>query len=827
MLDSEAAMTRFVRLLVAEPDIARVPFMIDSSKWSVLEAGLQSAQGRPIVNSVSLKEGEDEFLRQARLAHRYGAAVVVMAFDEDGQAETVERRLQIAHRAHDLLTREVGFTSADIILDPNIFAIGTGIPEHNGYAVAFIETVRRIKAELPGVLTSGGVSNVSFSFRGNDPVREAIHAVFLVHAIEAGLDMAIVNAGALPVMDDLEPELRERVEDLVLDRRPDATDRLLEIADQARSTAVGAERDLSWRQLPVGERLTHALVEGISDWIVEDTEEARLAADRPLHVIEGPLMAGMDVVGDRFGSGRMFLPQVVKSARVMKQAVAHLIPYIEAERAASGDAEAAGRRSAGVIVMATVKGDVHDIGKNIVGVVLGCNDYQVIDLGVMVPWTRILETAREVGADLIGLSGLITPSLEEMRLIATEMERAGMTTPLLIGGATTSKAHTAVKLEPAYSGPVVHVDDASRAVGVAGALMDPSSRDVFMAERRAEYAEVRRFHEAHASPDRRVSLAQARESRLSIDWAATPPPRPSFTGAQTLADYPLQELIERIDWTPFFATWELKGRYPAILSDATVGPAARDLFGDAQAMLRRARDEGLLRADGVVGFWPAGSTGDDDIVVWADEARTTELARLHTLRQQMARSDGRADLALADFVAPIGRGAADFVGAFAVTAGHGLAEARARFEAAHDDYSAILLTALADRLAEAFAERLHERVRREFWGYAADETLGNDELIAESYQGIRPAPGYPACPDHTEKATLFGLLEAESRAGIELTESMAMLPAASVSGLYFWHPQARYFGVGRIDRDQLEDYARRKGWSIVEAERWLAPNLAT
>jgi 5-methyltetrahydrofolate--homocysteine methyltransferase len=827
MLDSEAAMTRFVRLLVAEPDIARVPFMIDSSKWSVIEAGLRSAQGRPIVNSVSLKEGEAEFLRQAHLARRYGAAVVVMAFDEEGQAETVERRLQIAHRAHDLLTQRVGFSSEDIILDPNIFAIGTGLPEHDGYAVAYIEAVRRIKAELPGVLTSGGVSNLSFSFRGNDPVREAIHAVFLVHAIAAGLDMAIVNAGALPVVDDLEPALRERVEDLVLNRRPDATDRLLQIADQARSTASGSERDLAWRELPVNERLTHALVEGISDWIVEDTEEARLAAERPLHVIEGPLMAGMDVVGDRFGSGRMFLPQVVKSARVMKQAVAHLVPFIEAERAASGEDMAAGPRSAGKIVMATVKGDVHDIGKNIVGVVLGCNDYQVVDLGVMVPWTRILETAREERADLIGLSGLITPSLEEMRLVAMEMEREGMTIPLLIGGATTSKAHTAVKLEPSYSGPVVHVDDASRAVGVAGALMDPASRERFVAERRAEYAEVRRFHEQHASPDRRVSLAQARASRLVIDWAVGDPPPPAFTGARTFADYPIEELVERIDWSPFFATWELKGRYPAILSDAAVGSAARELFDDAQVMLRRTVEEGLLRADGVVGFWPAASTEDDDIVVWADDGRTTELARLHTLRQQVARKDGRADLALADFVAPISTAAPDHIGAFAVTAGHGLAEARARFEAAHDDYSAILLTALADRLAEAFAERLHERVRRELWGYAADEALDNDGLIAESYQGIRPAPGYPACPDHTEKTTLFRLLEAESRAGIELTESMAMLPAASVSGLYLWHPQARYFGVGRIDRDQLEDYARRKGWSSVDAERWLAPNLAS
>ncbi|MEX1345353.1 MAG: methionine synthase [Candidatus Limnocylindrales bacterium] len=823
MLDSEAAMERFVRLLAAEPDIARVPFMIDSSKWSVIEAGLGSAQGRPIVNSVSLKEGEASFLEQARLAYRYGAAVVVMGFDEEGQAETVERRLQIGRRAVRLLTEEVGFEPEDIILDPNIFAVGTGLPEHDDYAVAFIESVRRIKAELPGVLTSGGVSNLSFSFRGNDPVREAIHAVFLYHAIGAGLDMAIVNAGALPVIDDLDPELRERVEDLVLNRRPDATDRLLEIADEARSSATGTQRDLSWRELPVQERLTHALVEGISDWIVEDTEEARLAAERPLHVIEGPLMAGMDEVGDRFGSGRMFLPQVVKSARVMKQAVAHLIPYIEAERVAGGGADD-GPRSAGKIVMATVKGDVHDIGKNIVGVVLGCNDYEVIDLGVMVPWTTILETARTEGADLIGLSGLITPSLEEMRIVATEMERAGLDTPLLIGGATTSKAHTAVKLEPAYSGPVVHVDDASRAVGVAGALLDPAGRDAFVAGRRAEYAGLRAAHEGRNTPDRRVSLEAARAARLQLD--PTEAPRPSFLGVRTLADYAIDDLIERIDWSPFFATWELKGRYPAILADPTVGAAARGLFDDARAMLERVRTEGLLRADAVLGFWSAGSTADDDIVLWADEQRTLEVARLHTLRQQVARRDSRADLALSDYVAPVDAGVADYVGAFAVTAGHGLAEHKARFEAAHDDYSAILLTALADRLAEAFAERLHERVRTELWGYAADEALDNAALIAESYQGIRPAPGYPACPDHTEKATIFRLLEAPQRAGIELTESMAMLPAASVSGLYLWRPEARYFGVGKIDRDQLEDYAARKGWSIAEAERWLAPNLA-
>ena len=825
MLDSEAAMERFVRLLAAEPDIARVPFMIDSSKWSVIEAGLGSAQGRPIVNSVSLKEGEESFLRQARLAHRYGAAVVVMAFDEDGQAETVERRLHIGRRAVRLLTEEVGFAPEDIILDPNIFAIGTGMEEHADYGLAFIESVRRIKAELPGVLTSGGVSNVSFSFRGNNPVREAIHAVFLYHAISAGLDMAIVNAGALPVIDDLDPDLRERVEDLVLNRRPDATDRLLEIADDAKSTATGTEKDLTWRELPVQARLTHALVEGITDWIVEDTEEARLAAERPLHVIEGPLMAGMDEVGDRFGSGRMFLPQVVKSARVMKQAVAHLIPYIEAERAENGD-EAEGPRSAGVIVMATVKGDVHDIGKNIVGVVLGCNDYEVVDLGVMVPWPTILQTARERKADLIGLSGLITPSLEEMRIVAGEMEREGMTTPLLIGGATTSKAHTAVKLEPVYSGPVVHVDDASRAVGVASALLDPATREGFMAERRAEYAQVRQAYEGRNTPDRRVSLAAARAARLRLDLTSGAAPRPSFLGAQTLADYPLEELIGRIDWTPFFATWELKGRYPQILADETVGTVARELFEDAQAMLERVGAEGLLRADGAVGFWPAVAS-DDDIVVWADEQRTTELARLHTLRQQLAKRDDRADIALADYVAPIEADVADYIGAFAVTAGHGLAEAKARFEADHDDYSAILLTALADRLAEAFAERLHERVRTELWGYAPQEALDNDALIAESYQGIRPAPGYPACPDHTEKTTIFELLQAEDRAGMQLTESMAMLPAASVSGLYLWRPEARYFGVGKIDRDQLEDYAARKGWSLVEAERWLAPILAS
>jgi 5-methyltetrahydrofolate--homocysteine methyltransferase len=838
LLDSEAAMSRFLDLLASEPDISRVPFMIDSSKWSVIEAGLRSVQGRPVVNSLSLKEGETEFLRQAELARRYGAAVVVMAFDEGGQAETVEHRLAIAHRAYALLVERAGFDPQDIILDANIFAVGTGIEEHAGYAVAFIETVRRIKAELPGVLTSGGVSNVSFSFRGNDPVREAIHAVFLYHAIAAGLDMAIVNAGALPVYDDIEPELRERVEDLLLDRRPDATERLLAIAESARAggSASGVERDLAWREAPVEERLRHALVEGIADWIVEDAEEARLRASRPIEVIEGPLMAGMSVVGDLFGSGRMFLPQVVKSARVMKQAVAHLVPYIEAEREARAAAEdpgrttaPTGRRYAGTIVMATVKGDVHDIGKNIVGVVLGCNDYEVIDLGVMVPWSRILETARERDADLIGLSGLITPSLEEMRVVASEMEREGFRLPLLIGGATTSRAHTALRLDPAYSGPVVHVIDASRAVGVTGALMDPSTRDAYAARTREEYAAVRRDHESRGSSQRWLSLAEARANRLRISWngpGSPPPPRPTFLGVRTFADHPLEDLASRIDWTPFFATWELAGRFPEILSDPAVGAAARDLHRDAQALLGRVVDERLLQASGVVGFWPAASTPEDDIVLWADDGRERELVRIHTLRQQVAKTNARPNVALADYTAPQASGVADYIGAFAVTAGHGLDEARARFAAAHDDYSEIMLTALADRLAEAFAERLHELVRRELWGYAADEQLANEELIAERYQGIRPAPGYPACPDHTEKDTLFALLEAERRAGMSLTSSMAMLPAASVSGFYFWHPEARYFGLGRIGRDQLEDYARRKGWSLEEAERWLAPNLS-
>jgi 5-methyltetrahydrofolate--homocysteine methyltransferase len=829
MLDSEAAMARFLDLLAAEPDIAKVPFVIDSSRWSVIEEGLKHLQGRPVVNSLSLKEGEDAFLRQARLARRYGAAAIVMAFDEQGQADTVERKVDIAARAYRLLTQQADFDPTDVILDPNIFAVGTGIEEHADYGVAYIHATRRIKAELPGALVSGGVSNLSFSFRGNDRVREAIHAVFLYHAIAAGVDMGIVNAGALPVYDDIDPELRDHAENLVLNRRPDATERMLALAERlAPGGNVTRERDLTWRAAPVEERLRHALVEGISDWVVEDTEEARQQAARPLDVIEGPLMAGMDTVGDLFGSGRMFLPQVVKSARVMKQAVAHLVPYIEAEKQAlidgGGEVAGNGRNSAGRVVMATVKGDVHDIGKNIVGVVLGCNGYEVIDLGVMVPWPQILETARREEADIIGLSGLITPSLEEMRVVAQEMEREGFALPLLIGGATTSKAHTAVRLDPAYSGPVVHVVDASRAVGVTRALLDEKSRDQFAARTREQYEELRRQHAERDEGTRRLSLDEARANRLRLEWPE-PPPRPAFLGAQAVSPS-VADLVDYIDWSPFFSAWEIAGHFPQVLDDHRVGVAARGLYDDAQRMLERIVVEDVLHPQGVVGFWPAAATDDDDIIVWADDSRSTELTRLHTLRQQMAKRDGRPNNALADYVAPADAEVADFIGAFAVCAGGGLESARASYVAGGDDYSAILLTSLADRLAEAFAEWLHARVRRELWGYAPDEMLDNDALIREEYQGIRPAPGYPACPDHTEKRTIFRLLDAQQQAGIHLTESMAMVPASSVSGLYFWHPEARYFGLGRIARDQLADYARRKSWSIAEAERWLALNIA-
>jgi 5-methyltetrahydrofolate--homocysteine methyltransferase len=825
LLDSVAAMTRFLRRLAAEPDVAKVPLMIDSSRWDVIEAGLRQVQGRPVVNSLSLKEGEDELLRQARLARRYGAAVVVMAFDESGQADSADRKVEVLTRAYRLLVDRAGFDPADVILDPNVFAIGTGIAEHANLGVEYVAAIRRLKTELPEAKTSGGISNVSFSFRGNDAIREAIHAVFLYHAIGAGLDMGIVNAGALPVLDDVDPELRERAEDLVLNRRPDATERLLELAERMGASAGTRReaRDLAWRELPVRDRLVHGLVEGIDDFVEADTEEARQVAARPLDVIEGPLMDGMSRVGDLFGAGKMFLPQVVKSARVMKKAVAVLIPYLEAEAEAGG---AGARRTAGTVVMATVKGDVHDIGKNIVGVVLRCNNYEVIDLGVMVPAARILDTVRETKADLVGLSGLITPSLEEMAHVASELEREGFRLPLLIGGATTSKAHTAIRIAPAYSGPTVHVIDASRAVGVAGALLG-GERDVYAARVRDEYEGLRAERAGIRSHEARLTLDEARANRLRIDWAAGPPPPvPAYLGARSFEPWPLEDLVERIDWTPFFTAWELRGHFPEILDDARLGTSARQLHEDARALLARVVDERLLEARAVAGFWPAGSTGDDDIVLFDPDRGDRTLATLHSLRQQHAKTNDRPNLALADFVAPLDAGLRDHVGAFAVTAGLGADEAIRRFEADNDDYSAIMLRALADRLAEALAERLHERVRRELWGYAPDESLSNADLIAEGYQGIRPAPGYPAQPDHTEKRTIFALLDAERRIDVRLTESMAMLPAASVSGLYFWHPQAAYFGVGRIGRDQLEDYARRKGLSLEEMARWLAPNLA-
>ena len=821
MLDSEAAMVKFLRLLAGEPDIARVPVMVDSSRWSVLEAGLANIQGKGVVNSISLKEGEAAFLRQAELVRRYGAAVIVMAFDEQGQADTVERKVAICERAYRLLTEWVGFPPEDIIFDPNIFAIATGIEEHNGYAVAYIEAVKQLKARLPHTLVSGGVSNISFSFRGNDPVREAIHSVFLYHAIKAGMDMGIVNAGQLAIYDDIPADLLERVEDVVLNRRPDGTERLLEIAERYRKSEGGertAKAEAEWRALPVDERLSHALVEGIDTWIVEDTEAARQQVARPIEVIEGPLMRGMNVVGDLFGAGKMFLPQVVKSARVMKKAVAHLIPFIEAEKAANADT-----RTKGKLVMATVKGDVHDIGKNIVGVVLQCNNYEVVDLGVMVPCAKILETARRLGADAIGLSGLITPSLEEMTVVAGEMEREGFRIPLLIGGATTSRAHTAVKIAPKYSGPVVHVLDASRAVGVTSTLLSDTLRDDFVEQVRREYAVLREERGERDAGDRQITLAEARANRLVPAW--TPAPKPGFLGVRGLDRYPLAELVDRIDWTPFFQAWELAGHYPAILNDPAVGKTARALFDDARRLLDRIVRENLLTAQARFGFFPAASQGDD-ILLYEDDTRKAIRATVHSLRQQTRKSAGRPNLALADLVAPADSGVPDYVGLFAVTTGHGVDRLVAEFEAAHDDYNAILTKALADRLAEAFAERLHERVRREFWGYVPDEALDNAALIREKYQGIRPAPGYPACPDHTEKRTLFSLLDAEACAGMQLTESMAMLPASSVSGYFFWRPESQYFGVGRVGKDQVEDYAARKNMTVAEVERWLAPNLA-
>ena len=818
MLDSEAAMTHFLNLVATEPAIARVPIVVDSSKWSVIEAGLRCIGGKPIVNSISLKEGEEQFLRQARLARRYGAAVIVMAFDEEGQADTVERKVDICRRAYGLLIDPAGFPADDIIFDPNIFAVATGIEEHAGYAVAYIEAVRRIKAELPGARISGGVSNVSFAFRGNDPVREAIHAVFLYHAVAAGMDMGIVNPGQLAVYSEIPPELLERVEDVVGNRRADATERLLEIAPKYASGggAARTEADLSWRELPVTERLTHALVEGLDAFVVEDTEEARLAAARPIDVIEGPLMSGMNAVGDLFAAGKMFLPQVVKSARVMKKAVAHLVPYLEAEKARLGDS-----RPRGKVLMATVKGDVHDIGKNIVGVVLQCNNYEVIDLGVMVPAARILEEARAQKVDVIGLSGLITPSLEEMAHVAGELEREGFTLPLLIGGATTSRAHTAVKIAPRYSSPVIHVADASRGVGVVSELLGDGAA-AYAAGVRADQETTRVERAGRRERVTRVSLEAARANRTRVDFslAAT---RPRLVGVRDF-EVELATLVDWIDWAPFFAAWELKGAYPAILGDARVGDAARKVFEDGRRLLDRIVSERLIRTSAVVGIWPANSVGDD-IEVYGDESRADVLAVVHTLRQQMEKPPGRPNVALADFVAPRSLDVPDYLGAFAVTAGLGAAELVASYEAANDDYRAIMVKALADRLAEAMAERVHSEVRRDLWGYAPGEALDNAQIIGEEYQGIRPAPGYPACPDHTEKATLFALLDAEARAGISLTESFAMLPPASVSGFYFWRPEAQYFGLGRIGRDQLEDYARRKSWPIAEAERWLAPNL--
>ncbi|HEV2623962.1 MAG TPA: methionine synthase, partial [Xanthobacteraceae bacterium] len=804
------------------PDIARVPVMIDSSKFSVIEAGLKCVQGKPVVNSISLKEGEEAFIRHAELVRRHGAAVVVMAFDETGQADTLEKKQAITARAYDILVNRIGFPPQDIIFDPNIFAVATGMEEHNGYGLAFIEAARWIRQNLPLAHVSGGVSNLSFSFRGNEAVREAMHSVFLYHAIAAGMDMGIVNAGQIAVYDDLDPQLREASEDVVLNRRPDAAERLLALAERHRGQGKEKkEADLSWREWPVEKRLAHALVHGNTDFIEADVEEARRKLPRPLAVIEGPLMDGMNIVGDLFGSGRMFLPQVVKSARVMKQAVAYLLPYMEQEKDGRAHVSTNGK-----IVMATVKGDVHDIGKNIVGVVLQCNNYEVIDLGVMVPAEKILQAAVAEGADIVGLSGLITPSLDEMCHVAAEMERQGFDLPLLIGGATTSRVHTAVKIHPNYRrGQAIYVNDASRAVGVVSALMARDSRARYTGEVRSEYVRIAAAHARGEENKQRLPLVAARANALKLDWSgAYTPPAPQLIGTRVIADIALAELVDYIDWSPFFATWELTGKYPAILDDPKLGEAARSLFADAQAMLAQMIDEDWFASRAVIGLWPANSDGDD-ILIFADETRNKPIATLHTLRQQLARREGRANVALADFIAPRASGLRDYVGAFAVTAGLGEDAVVERFKHANDDYSAIMAKALADRLAEALAECMHRRVRREFWAYDPGETLSSDELIAERYRGIRPAPGYPAQPDHTEKQTLFGLLGGESAIGVKLTESFAMWPGASVCGLYFSHPESYYFGVGKIERDQVEDYARRKDHTLADTERWLAPIL--
>jgi 5-methyltetrahydrofolate--homocysteine methyltransferase len=819
MLDSEKAMVTFLNLIAAEPDVARLPIMIDSSKWTVIEAGLKCVQGKAVVNSISMKEGEDSFIAQAQLCRDYGAAVIIMAFDEQGQADSIERKVDICKRSYDLLINKVGFDPADIIFDPNIFAVATGIDEHASYGKDFIEATRAIKASLPHALVSGGVSNVSFSFRGNNVVREAIHSVFLYHAIKAGMDMGIVNAGQLAIYEDLPTALRDAVEDVVLNRTPAATENLLEVAEEYKDQKSGAAakgKDLSWRESPVDKRLEYALVNGIDQFVVDDTEEARQNTTRPLDVIEGPLMAGMNVVGDLFGDGKMFLPQVVKSARVMKKAVGHLIPYIEEQKDG-------GMSSNGKIVLATVKGDVHDIGKNIVGVVLQCNNFEVVDLGVMVSCDRILEAAKREGANIIGLSGLITPSLDEMVHVASEMQRLKFNLPLLIGGATTSPAHTAVKIEPRYEGPVIYVKDASRSVGVAQALIEPDTYEEIVAKTRKDNARRREQHSNKKRLKPQLSLDQARARKHQINWASYTPPAPSFLGNKVLDDIDLAVLRDYIDWMPFFNAWEFHGKFPQILDDKTVGEAATSLFADATDMLDRIIAEKWLTARAVFGFHPANADDHDDVLVYADEQRDTVSHRLVHLRQQRIKTAGLPQSCLADYVAPPGH--ADYIGAFAVTAGIGIEEHVERFEKAHDDYSAIVLKALADRLAEALAEYMHERTRREFWGYASDEQLSNKDLISEVYRGIRPAPGYPACPDHTEKAKLWELLDVEAAIGLQLTESYAMYPTAAVSGFYYSHPEAKYFAVGKIDRDQLASYAERKEMTISVAERWLAPNL--
>jgi len=818
MLDSEQVMTTFLHLIASEPDIARVPVMIDSSKWSVLEAGLKCVQGKSIVNSISLKEGEEAFKERARTVRQYGAAMVVMAFDEQGQADSYERRIAICRRSYDILVNEVGFPAEDIIFDPNILTVGTGMEEHRRYALDFIEAVRWIKANLPGALTSGGVSNISFSFRGNDVVREAMHSAFLYHAIRAGLDMGIVNPSQLAVYDEVPKDLLELVEDVLLDRRDDATERLIDFAETVKKKDKVEVVADAWRSLPVAERLQHALVRGITEFIEEDTEEVRQQVGRPLDVIEGPLMAGMNVVGDLFGAGKMFLPQVVKSARVMKKAVAYLEPYLQAEKAGTA------RQTAGKILLATVKGDVHDIGKNIVGVVLACNNFDIVDLGVMVPLEKILDEAQAQKVDIIGLSGLITPSLDEMVYVAQAMKKRGLKTPLLIGGATTSRLHTAVKIAPAYDGPVVHVNDASRSVGVAAGLLG-SGAGAYARAVADDYAALRTDYAGRQREKSYLTIEAARENGFKSDWSTVPITKPTFLGTRVLDDYDLAELARYIDWTPFFHTWELKGRYPRILEDENLGEAATRLFEDAQAMLRKIIAGKLLQARAVLGFWPANTVDYDTIEIYADEQREQVTTNFFTLRQQGEKGPKIPNLAFSDFLAPKASGRADYIGGFAVTAGIGIEKLLEQFEAEHDDYSSIMVKALADRLAEAFAERLHERVRREFWAYAPDEQLNGDDLIQEKYRGVRPAPGYPGCPDHTEKITLFQLLEAESKSGITLTENLAMYPAASVSGLYYAHPDARYFGLGRIARDQVADIARRKNMEVAELERWLMPNL--